>query len=228
MKERPIPCPHQPPTRGDNIVSVAQGGTATPCATKQLLQLDRVLKKLYIYIYMHIYIYIYIYTPDQSITETTLDVHLHSWCAVGDLKKNAFTFGRWCHYAFTVTVSWCYAITQEWWFRVHFIHAESFSLSTKSKLDACCAVVWKRFEATFKLRPVIPIFERNEMTECPRKPRQPTTIWTPWHIQPFSVYIYLYLYFCFCRPNCGNALLLKFLWVLTDENIGFAAKNLND
>ena len=48
------------------------------------------------------------------------------------ILKNAFTFGRWCHYALTVIVSWCYVITQEWWFRVHFIHAEDFSLSTKS------------------------------------------------------------------------------------------------
>ena len=31
-----IPCPHQPPTRGDNTVSGVQGGTATPGATKQL------------------------------------------------------------------------------------------------------------------------------------------------------------------------------------------------
>ena len=37
VKTRAIPCPHQPPTWGDNTVSVAQGGTATPGATKQLL-----------------------------------------------------------------------------------------------------------------------------------------------------------------------------------------------
>ena len=51
VKAREIPCPHQPPTRGDNIVSVAQGSAATPGATKQLLQPDRVLRELYIYIY---------------------------------------------------------------------------------------------------------------------------------------------------------------------------------
>ena len=34
VKARAIPYPHQPPTRGDNTVSVAQGGTATPGATK--------------------------------------------------------------------------------------------------------------------------------------------------------------------------------------------------
>ena len=53
VKARGIPCPHQPPTRGDNTVSVTQGGTATPGATKQLLPLDRVLRELYIYIYIH-------------------------------------------------------------------------------------------------------------------------------------------------------------------------------
>ena len=54
------------------------------------------------------------------------------------------------------------------------------------QLNEYCAAVWRRFEATFKLRPVIPIFERNEMTECPRKPRQPISIGITWHIQPFS------------------------------------------
>ena len=37
VKARVIPCTHQPLTRGDNTVSVAQGGTATLGATKQLL-----------------------------------------------------------------------------------------------------------------------------------------------------------------------------------------------
>ena len=58
MKARAIPCPHQTPSRGDNTVSVAQGGTATPGATKQLLPPDRVLRELYIYIYIYIYMYI--------------------------------------------------------------------------------------------------------------------------------------------------------------------------
>ena len=52
VKARAIPCPHQPPTKGGNTVSVAQGGTATPDATKQLFPPDRVF---------NIYIYIYIY-----------------------------------------------------------------------------------------------------------------------------------------------------------------------
>ena len=67
MKARVIPCPHQPPTRGDNTVLVAQGGTATPGATKQLLPPDRVLKQSYIYIY----------TSDQLRAETILEFNLH-------------------------------------------------------------------------------------------------------------------------------------------------------
>ena len=81
VKARAIPCPHQPPSRGDNTVSVAQGGTATPGATKQLLPPDRVFKRI-----IYIYIYIYIYTPDQLDAETTLDVNLHFLSAVCDLK----------------------------------------------------------------------------------------------------------------------------------------------
>ena len=38
--------------QGDNTVSVAQGGTATPGATKQLLPPDRVFKRN-IYLYIH-------------------------------------------------------------------------------------------------------------------------------------------------------------------------------
>ena len=49
---------------GDNAVSVAQGGTATPGTTKQLLSPDRVFKRN-------------IYTPDQLKAEITLYVHLH-------------------------------------------------------------------------------------------------------------------------------------------------------
>ena len=38
--------------QGDNTVSVAQGGTATPGATEQLLPPDRVFKKEKIYVYI--------------------------------------------------------------------------------------------------------------------------------------------------------------------------------
>ena len=68
---------------------------------------------------------------------------------------------------------------------MYYLHAENFLAFDQIQLDAYRAVVWRRFEATFKLRPVIPIFERNEMTECPIKPRQPTSIGITWHIQPF-------------------------------------------
>ena len=54
-----IPCLYQPPNRGDNTVLEAQGGTATPGATKQLLQ---GIKRI---IYINTYIYMYIY--DRSI-----------------------------------------------------------------------------------------------------------------------------------------------------------------
>ena len=175
VKARAIPCSHRPPSRGDNTVSVAQGSTATLGATKQLLPPDRVLRESYVYIY--------IYTPDQLNAETILDVNLHFLSAVCDLK-NAFTFSGWCYYAFTLTVS--YVIKRERWFRVYYLRAENVLAFDQIQLDAYRAVVWRRFEATFKLRPVIPIFERNEMTECPIKPRQPTSIGITWHIQPFS------------------------------------------
>ena len=88
MKACAIPCPHQPPSRGDNTVSVAQGVSATPGATKQLLPPDRVLRESYIYIY------IYIYMPDQLNAETILDVNLHFLSAVCDLKKKHVYFQR--------------------------------------------------------------------------------------------------------------------------------------
>ena len=49
VKARAIPWHHQSRNRGDNTVSIAQDGTATPGATKQLLPPDRDLKEVYIY-----------------------------------------------------------------------------------------------------------------------------------------------------------------------------------
>ena len=69
MKAHAIPCPHQLSTRGDNTVSVAQGGTATPGASNLLLLPDRVLKK-------KIYIYVYIYIADQLKGEITFYIRL--------------------------------------------------------------------------------------------------------------------------------------------------------
>ena len=68
VKPCAIPYPHQPPTRGDNTVSVAQGGTPTPGDTKQLLPSDRVLRELYINGQHH--------HTRQSLSETSRQIHL--------------------------------------------------------------------------------------------------------------------------------------------------------
>ena len=58
--------------QGDNTVSVAQGGTATPGATEQLLPSDRVFKKKKS-----------MYTQDQLKADITLDVRSSSfWCSL--------------------------------------------------------------------------------------------------------------------------------------------------
>ena len=98
-------------------------------------------------------------------------------------KKNAFTFSHWCYYAFTVTVF--SVITGMVVLRV-FPSCWKLHAFNQIQLEAYCAMVWRWFEAIFKLRPVISIFERNEMTECPRKPQQPASKGISWHIQPFS------------------------------------------
>ena len=54
--------------QGDNTVSVAQGGTATPGATEQLLPPDRVFKKKKS-----------MYTQDQLKADITLDVRSSSF-----------------------------------------------------------------------------------------------------------------------------------------------------
>ena len=59
--------------QSDNTVSVAQGGTATPGATAQLLPPDRLFKKKYISMY----------TQDQLKADITLDVRSSSfWCSL--------------------------------------------------------------------------------------------------------------------------------------------------
>ena len=99
--------------QGDNIVSVPQGGTATPSATKQLLPPDRAFK-----------IYISIYTPDQL--KQTLHwtfVHLH-FSAVSELKMRLLSA-----VGVIATISWFCVITWEWWLHVHCIHVEMPSIS---------------------------------------------------------------------------------------------------
>ena len=77
--------------QGDNTVSVAQGGTATPGTIEQLLPLDRVFKRN-----LCISMYIYVYT--RSTKSGTLHwtfVHLE-FGAVCDLKMRLLTAVR-CH-----------------------------------------------------------------------------------------------------------------------------------
>ena len=73
------------------------------------------------------------------------------------------------------------------------------------QLDAYCTVVWRWFEATFKLQLVIPIFERNKMTESPRKPWQPTSIQITWHIQPFSTQLARCVSYRFFFHSCASS-----------------------
>ena len=73
------------------------------------------------------------------------------------------------------------------------------------QLDAYCAVFWRWFETTFKLQPMIPIFERNEM--CPRKPWQPTSIGITWHIQPFSMQSACSVSYRFFFQSCTSSLI---------------------
>ena len=51
---------------------------------------------------------------------------------------------------------------------------------------------------------MIPIFERNEMTECPRKPRQLTSIGITWHIQPFSMQLAHSVLYQFFFRSCAS------------------------
>ena len=76
-------------------------------------------------------------------------------------RKKTFTFSSWCYYTFTVTVS--YVITWEWWFCMYFLHAENFSLSTKSNLMHIAPWSEDDLRQLSKLLPMIPIFERNEI-----------------------------------------------------------------
>ena len=73
------------------------------------------------------------------------------------------------------------------------------------QLDTYCTVVWRWFEAIFKRQPVIPILERNEMTECPRKPRQPTSIGITRHIQPFSTLLECRDSYRFFLRSCASS-----------------------
>ena len=98
-------------------VLVAQGGTATVGATMQLFPMDSVFKRI-------------IYARSTK----SWDYIVRSSLVQFVILKNTFTFGCWRHYMLTLTIPWCYVITLEWWFHVHFIHAGDFSLLTKPNL----------------------------------------------------------------------------------------------
>ena len=113
MKERAIPCPHQLPTRLITV-SVAQGGTATPGTTKQLLPLNRVFKRN-----IYIYIYIYIHARSTKSRDYIGRSFIFIFSAVFGFKTRLFL----------ATISWCSIITWEWWFCVNIIHVEIPSIS---------------------------------------------------------------------------------------------------
>ena len=73
------------------------------------------------------------------------------------------------------------------------------------QLDTYCTVVWRWLEATLKLRPVISVFKRNKMTECPRKPWQPTSLRITWHIQPFSTQLAHSVSYRFFFRSCASS-----------------------
>ena len=163
MKARAITCPHQPVTRGDNTVLVAQSSTATPGTTKQLLPPDRVLKEIYM--------------PDQiKWRRTSKSIFIFSVLfMVGGGKKLLRVYSN------------CFLLNHTGMVVPRVFHSCWKLLAfDQIQLDAYRAMVWRQFQATFKLWPVIPIFERNEMTEWPRKPWQLTSIGITWHIHRFS------------------------------------------
>ena len=138
--------PSSAPNQGDNTVSVAKGSTTTPGATKQLLPLDRVLKELYIYIYI------------RQINQSSRDYIGRSssflvcslWLKKTRLLSAVDILVLRNHTGMVVPRA--------------FHSCRKLLAFDQIQLDAYCAVVWRRSEATFKLRAGIPIFERNETT----------------------------------------------------------------
>ena len=82
----------------------------------------------------------------------------------------------------------------------------AFLAGSKAKIQQMyIELVWRRYEATFKLRSVIPLFEINEMTEYPRKRRQPTSIGITWHIQVFSTQSTRRVLYRFSLHSCASS-----------------------
>ena len=87
VKARAISCPHQPATLGDNTVSEAQGGTATPGTTKQLLPPDRVLRELYILEYRALSLCSSWYTRVDIIQQRS---HRHIYIYIRQIKSRDY------------------------------------------------------------------------------------------------------------------------------------------
>ena len=100
--------------QGDNTVSVAQGGTATPGATKQLLPPDRVFKRN---------IYLYIHQINQKQTLHWTFVHLH-FSAVCDLKNHITSIVCWI----LTLVS---AVVGFYWIKLSLVYINIWSMVNK-------------------------------------------------------------------------------------------------
>ena len=94
--------PSSATNQGDNTVSVAQGSTATPGASKQLLPLDRVCKRN---IYIYIYIYIYKYARSAKSRDYIGCSFMFIFSAVWDFKMCLLSAVDGI-----ATVSWCCVI----------------------------------------------------------------------------------------------------------------------
>ena len=127
--------------------------------------------------------------------------------------KNMFSFSWWCHYTLTVTVSWCYVITQECWFHMHFIHAEDFSLSTKSNwciLHQGLKTIWDNFQPTasdsyFWKKQNDWVFKKTMTTNLNKNHMAYPTLFHAVGMQclvslSLSLYIYIYIYI-YIRPK---------------------------
>ena len=164
-----IPCPHQLPTRGDNT----QFKVVLPLLVlpSSFCHWTEYLEELYTYIY--------IYARSIKSRDYIFSVQF------GIFKKCVYFWPLMSHNHMGMVV-----------LREFYSCWKPFPFN-QNLLDAYCTVVWRRFEATFKLRPVILIFERNEMTACPRKPQQPTSIGITWHTKKslsWTVFFYPILY----------------------------------
>ena len=168
MKARTIPCLHQPPTRGDNSFGSSRRYCHSWCYQAAFATGLGIKRNIYIYIYM----------PDQLRAETTLDINLFLLVCSLWFKKQTNKKRVYFRPLILLRVYSNRFLRNHTGIVVPHVFPSCWKLLAfdQIQLNAYCAAVWRRFEATFKLRPVIPIFERNEITECSIKSRQPTSI----------------------------------------------------